>query len=163
MFHELSWRFMNFFSWVGVKLFFFSFFPCRTSSTKQYTADALKWQNIIFISFQTAEVCHKHPFSKPRFYYIRLFCGFWNPLQMVWSSWQLTSIHLFESGLSYRAGGGGFLPAMRVWCAGYEVRMKADIKHELFDLLVRTRLSTSVQPPIANFPDNPVFVGFLSW
>ena len=32
------------------------------------------------------------------------------------------------SGLSVRAGGGGFLPATRVWCAGYEDRMKADIK-----------------------------------
>ena len=32
------------------------------------------------------------------------------------------------AGLSVRAGGGGFLPAVRVWCAGYEDRMKADIK-----------------------------------
>ena len=33
-----------------------------------------------------------------------------------------------HTGLSVRAGGGGFLPAIRVWCAGYGDRMKADIK-----------------------------------
>ena len=32
------------------------------------------------------------------------------------------------TGLSDRAGGGAFLPAIRVWCPGYEVRIKADIK-----------------------------------
>ncbi len=31
------------------------------------------------------------------------------------------------AGLSVRACGGGFLPAIRVWCAGYEVKMKADM------------------------------------
>ena len=31
------------------------------------------------------------------------------------------------TGLSIRAGDGGFLPAIGVWCAGYEDRMKADI------------------------------------
>ncbi len=31
-------------------------------------------------------------------------------------------------GLSVRAGGGGFLPAISVWCADYKDRMKADIK-----------------------------------
>ncbi len=32
------------------------------------------------------------------------------------------------AGLSIRAGGGRFLSAIRVWCAGYEDRIKADIK-----------------------------------
>ncbi len=36
-----------------------------------------------------------------------------------------------DSGLSVRTGGGGFLSAIRVWCAGYEDRMKADIKSSL--------------------------------
>ncbi len=128
------------------------------------------------------------------------------------------------TGLSVRAGGGGFLPAIRVWCAGYEDRMTAGIKRsqpevkasksvkrfqryrqfkfsmflpkflelpggvapwtpiEMSNLCVNngpwaqawtfwpvmfmvsssvwvhSRLLRSVQPPIANFPDNPVLV-----
>ncbi len=31
---------------------------------------------------------------------------------------------LIHSGLSVRAGGGGFLPAISVWCAGYKDRLK---------------------------------------
>ncbi len=33
-----------------------------------------------------------------------------------------------SAGLSARAGGGAFSSAIRVWWAGYEARMKADIK-----------------------------------
>ena len=33
-----------------------------------------------------------------------------------------------RTGLSVRAGSGGFSPAIRVWHAGYGARMKADIK-----------------------------------
>ena len=35
---------------------------------------------------------------------------------------------LILTGLTDRAGGDGLLLAIKVWCAGYEVRMKADIK-----------------------------------
>ena len=133
-------------------------------------------------------------------------------------------------GLSGRVGGGGFLLAIRAWCACYEVRMKADIKsslpeikasksvkgsgidtgnlklacfyfnfwsskppgppikmfnlytndgpwalkHEFFDLQclwsvlsssvwARSRLSTSVQPPITNFPDNPALCSYKTF
>ena len=44
---------------------------------------------------------------------------------LFWRAWNLIERHY--TGLSNRAGGGifFFLPAIRVWCAGYEVRMKA--------------------------------------
>ncbi len=41
-----------------------------------------------------------------------------------------TGSYTQKAGLSVRAGGGGFLPAIRVWCAGYEHRRKADIKSQ---------------------------------
>ncbi len=35
---------------------------------------------------------------------------------------------IYYQGLSVKAGSGSVLPAIKVWCAGYGDRMKADIK-----------------------------------
>ena len=63
------------------------------------------------------------------------------------------------AGLSVRAGGGGFLPAIRVWCAGYEHMHIVDSDLRCRDM--RTTAPPEMSSEQSNNLDNPAPFAFL--